>query len=131
MGREGGATGSGARRRGRVVAYAYLVHRVARQDGATKVPVLENALLERDERAAGALRPQLAEDHTFGDGMLGDAGGSTISISGRKALTCRPGEGNGEAEKDKEEELVGLRKDEEGVALVVDAGHGAIAHLWG
>lgn len=111
-------------------ASPYLVHRIARQDGATKVPVIQDTLLERDERATRTLRPQLAENHGFGDGVVGDAGGGAVGIVRREALACRPGEGLREAEKHKEEDLVGLREDEERVALVVDASHGATAHLW-
>lgn len=61
--------------------------------------------------------------------MIGDAGGSAVGIGRRETFACRPHKGLREAEKHKEEDLVGLREDKEGVALVVDTGHGAIAHL--
>ena len=63
--------------------------------------------------------------------MVGHFSSGFVGILRREALTGRPGESIAEAEEDEEEDLVRLRKDEEGVALVVDAGHRAVTHLWG
>ena len=63
--------------------------------------------------------------------MVGDTSCNAIGICGRETLARRPSEGTREAEEDEEEDLVGLRENEEGVALIVDACHCTVAHLWG